>query len=88
MPLGTFPVEDISQQEKTNTDLLNQLKENKEISGDQKAQIDQWFKDYQIWKEVQQDEQKRYLDALIGNILSLAIFAPVFIYHFRKARQA
>lgn len=49
--------------------------------------MDQWMIDYKRWKADQENQKKADLNALIGNIVALLIFTPVFAYHFREARK-
>lgn len=82
-----FPKEAVSTSEAQNKELLLALKSDGNLTDEQRVKINQWFTDYDLWKKSQEDERKRVTDSLLGSLVSLFIFTPAFIYHFRRARE-
>ena len=71
----------------TNEDLLKALQSDESLTEAEQAMVDNWFTAYEIWQQDQDSTYKRMMDAFIERIVSLVIFAPIFFYHFKKARE-
>lgn len=84
---STYPGSTTSEEAK-NQEYLESLKGNRALTAEEKATINQWFASYHQWQNDQENNQKRIVDNLLGNIITILIFTPVFAYHFKKARQS
>lgn len=85
-PLMEEPIDGQSDQ---TIQVLKQLKsEEGGLPSKQKVALGRWFADYDRWKADQEDQKKAELNGLIGNIVALLVFSPVFAYHFLEARKS
>ena len=90
-PIMVEPItiyQDINQEEKKNKDILEALSAGEEFTETQKSTINIWFEQYEQWKKDQEDQNKRIIDNLVGNIVYIVIFSPAFLYHFKKAKES
>ncbi|MFH1547347.1 MAG: hypothetical protein ABIC57_02570 [bacterium] len=70
--------------EESSVELIEKL-ELEELDDEDKEAISSWMDDYSVWKDSQEDEERNLFYQIIQNSVYILVFAPIFIFHIKKA---